>query len=702
VRHHRKHRPLRARAERASLLASAVGLFWATPSKAQEAIIITATRTPESELTTPVAESVVSGQSIRQRGATDLRGALSPVAGVEVLPGSDAGPAGSVLAFQGLTEMDAYLLVVDGVPLGGAFNPATSLLDLIDVDRVEVVRGSAPVSYGATSFVGVVHVIRPEAGQQPTRGLLQLGTRRSGRASFATTISTAPFGQSLLGSVEQRGFSQDRGKFDRAHVLYRAATDLGSSRLHIDLEGVTLDQTPYSSHPREGSGLSSRFPLDANVNPSDARQDQDRLQANAGYESQLGGLQWSTLVSAAKSWGRNVRGFLREDFDASGLTVNADGFRQRVQRDELYADTNLSEKREKLDWVMGVDWLHGSGRQRSRNFEYAVEPDGSNAPASTSLNIDESTVLTDRRDFTGIYGQIIARPNSALTLLAGIRLNHTRERRCGGEDEGADTPSPDECERLNRTRLSGSVGASYRLWHSGQDALIAFVDYRNTFKPAAIDFGPEAESEILTPETADGWEAGVKGQLAKDKLWLEASYFDTHFNNLVIRENIDGLPGLANAGRERFRGFETELRWTPTASVLIGASYAHHLAKFVDYARLRPDGSIQQLAGKRLELSPKNVASFGASYAQSTGPQASVTLRYVGSRFLNKANTVKAKGYTVIDGRMGWRLQSAWGLFLEAENLTDRRDPVTESELGEAQFYRLPGRRIFGTISYRY
>ena len=37
---------------------------------------------------------------------------------------------------------------------------------------------------------------------------------------------------------------------------------------------------------------------------------------------------------------------------------------------------------------------------------------------------------------------------------------------------------------------------------------------------------------------------------------------------------------------------------------------------------------------------------------------------------------------------------------LGAENLTNRRDAVTESELGDAQFYRMPGRRMVGTISF--
>jgi outer membrane cobalamin receptor len=57
---------------------------------------------------------------------------------------------------------------VDGVPWGGAFNPALSTLDLRDVDHIEVQRGPAPVMYGATSFVGVIQVVRRAPGQKGT------------------------------------------------------------------------------------------------------------------------------------------------------------------------------------------------------------------------------------------------------------------------------------------------------------------------------------------------------------------------------------------------------------------------------------------------------------------------------------------------------------------------------------------------------
>src|SRR5205814_2986473 len=122
-------------------------------------IEVVATRRPERLHHVPASIEVITGDDLRARGTVSLRDALSLAAGVVIAPGGDGGPASAVPEFWGLREFDAFLLVVDDVPWGGAFNPALATVSLEDVERIEVLRGPAPVTYGATSFVGVVHVV---------------------------------------------------------------------------------------------------------------------------------------------------------------------------------------------------------------------------------------------------------------------------------------------------------------------------------------------------------------------------------------------------------------------------------------------------------------------------------------------------------------------------------------------------------------
>src|SRR5713226_9484007 len=246
------------------------------PPKTSETIEVTATRIAEDVTIVPASITVIDGDDLRARNARDLQSALGTVAGVSIAPGGDSGPAGSVPEMWGLREFDAFLLVVDGVPWGGAFNPDLQTLDLENIDRIEVVRGAAPVMYGATSFVGVIHVIHREPGA-PAAARVSLGNFRSGGSSFSLPISQASaLRQSLNLSYDKRGF-RDRGtKWDRAHALYRLASDLGGGALRFDLDLAFLNQDPASPHIRTGRVLSPDTPLDANYNPRNAKIDDKR------------------------------------------------------------------------------------------------------------------------------------------------------------------------------------------------------------------------------------------------------------------------------------------------------------------------------------------------------------------------------------------------------------------------------------------
>src|SRR6185369_702722 len=215
---------------------------------------VTTSKLAEPVDQTPAMISVISGEELRARGVVDLRTALSLVAGVDIAPGGDAGPAGSVPGMWGLREFDAFLLVVDGIPSGGAFNPALTTLDLTNVERIEVLRGPAPVMYGATSFVGVIQIIHYAAGATPSEAQIGLGSRNSGIATISSNLPDwGVFKQSLSINVETHDYSQDDSGMSKVHLLYRNAAETDAGKLHFDLDATALRQDPYSPHPREGT-----------------------------------------------------------------------------------------------------------------------------------------------------------------------------------------------------------------------------------------------------------------------------------------------------------------------------------------------------------------------------------------------------------------------------------------------------------------
>ena len=698
---------LHGRALPAAILAAFVlagSIVQAQETTSLEAVEVTTSKVPVALSEAAANVQIISGEELRKRGAIDFRTALSLVAGVDVAPGGDGGPASSVPALWGLREFDAFLLVVDGIPSGGAFTPALATLNLANVERIEVLKGAAPVSYGATSFVGVIHVIHYAAGAGGTRFEAGIGSRGSARITAAIPLSEpgAGWSQSILFDADKSELKPDRSGWDRAHVLYRGAGQIGAGEFTLDADLTRLGQDPISPHPREGGVLSERFPLDSNVNPRGAKQDEDRGQLAFGFVLPTGLGDWSTRLAIARSNAETVRGFLREDFADDGATPNADGYQQDLHRTELYFDSHFATAlSDSATLVWGLDHLYGKGNQDSQNFEYAVLPDGSNVPNWRSLPIDETTHLDDKRNFTGVYADLNVAVTDSWRVEAGLRFNHANEKRSGfGVDLTGDEPELFEVgsEQRSDNRLSGALGTSYRFWQDGRDYLTGYASYRNTFKPAVIDFGPEPESEILEPEDAQSGELGLKGRNMDGRFEWDVSVFRMNFHNLVVSQNVDGLPGLTNAGNERFKGAEAEARWNVVDGLSLFGTYAYHDARFADYAQLFGE-TLTQLDGNVLELSPQHLSSLGLVYGKDKGLRANIVASYVGSRFLNKRNTSKAGSYSTVDAGIGYAFAN-WEVRLDGYNLSDRRDPVAESELGEAQFYRLAARSYFLTARF--
>jgi outer membrane receptor protein involved in Fe transport len=442
--------------------------------------------------------------------------------------------------------------------------------------------------------------------------------------------------------------------------------------------------------------LSAIVPLDANHNPIDAKIDETRVHATLGYERPAGAGTWASLLSLTHTERDTVRGFLREELDVPSDTPNADGFRQDFSGDDLYFDTHWEWHREaKLSLVTGVDLLLGKGEAASENFEYHVDVDGSNAPSSEGAAIDEAPESEDERTFGGAYALALWSPTSRWRIDAGARLNVTEEKQEGEvEENGVDVQAEDS---RSDTRGSGSLGASFRAWDGPSGALWIYASYTDAFKPAAVDFGPEAEGQILDPETARTAQLGVKGAQRGGRLAWEASVYRMDFDNLVIAATEDGLPTLANAGEERFDGLEAGARWRARDDLDVQASWALHSAEFRDYVR-EFDGMPTQLAGNSLELSADQLGSAGVTWHPARHFFAGAGLNYVGERFLDKRNNAPADPFTTWFADVGHRFDRGLELRVDGVNLSDERDPVSESELGEAQFYRMPARSWRATL----
>jgi outer membrane receptor protein involved in Fe transport len=655
-----------------------------------DVVEVTSTRLSAPVQESPDSITVVSGEDLRARGATDLRSALALVGGISVYSGGDSGPASSTPSVLGRTEADDFLLLIDGVPVGGAFIPAFATLDLHDVERIEVVRASAPVFYGTTAFAGTIHVIHYAAGQADRAVHASVGSFGSASADAAAVLSQGPILQSLSADAGRTRVAGDGIGSDRVHGLYRLAADTGFARAHLDVDATAQWQKPQSPVPIDANGLpTSRLPVDFNQNPSDARIDSDVARLVAGLDGKTGAAAWGTTVSFTRNWTHTIEGFFDNFPDNSGV-----GFRQGRQINELFADFHGTRTLwPSVDATVGLNELLGRAQQDSTTFDYTIPTDGGAAPAGASLPGNGGAALLAHRSLFGLYMQTRWKPVSDVSLLAGVRYNITQQH-IQASESGATADQSDHAHRA-----SGSFGGSWRFWSdtSGDlDDVSVHASYSNTFQLAQLDFGPTSGfAPLIKPETQRGFTAGIKADGLDGRFDADLDVFYSDFGHQPLNGSINGLPALVAAGSTRYRGVELETSIVLTPGLRVAATLSLDDARYRDFN----DASQGQLAGNRIALTPRWRSALGLTYAPARGLQVAANLNGEGSRFLDNANLHPARAYGVFDALIGYRW-SQLQLSLNGTNLTDRREPILPSDLGDGQVYLLPRRHIDLSIAW--
>ena len=664
-------------------------------------LTVTATRVPEPIGQIPATISVVSGEELRARDAQDMASALSLVSGAEAPAGGDAGPSSAVPAFWGLHEFDAFLLVMDEVPWGGAFNPAITTLNLNDVERIEVLKGAAPVMYGATSFVGVVQVLHFPAGQASNTADVALGSYGSARGSAAFALpGWDDYRHSFAADGQSRGFPDKRQSVSDGRLLYRGSLNLGPGEFRLDANVSIVRDVPPSPVIREGTALTTLTPINANFNPADAAIDENKYQLALGYSLPTAWGTWDTLASVSHSQVTDIRAFLHPDLSGAADTQNQD----RLILDD-YFDTHLASDFGDSTLLVGADLLYGYGRQTTENGNsaYTVPLDGSVvSPPTTQLPVNEYGYVSDKRLFWGQYAQLDWKPDPRWDVVAGIRLNETNESKSSSDLTLPPFTPTQQYDAQNASRdvvrATGTVGVSYRLWGEGGNQAVLYGDWRDAYKPSALDFGPDYQPAVLLPETAKMYEMGLRGAAVDGRLSYQAEVFRLDFDNLVVPTE-SGF--LTNAAASQLKGGELEARYQVANDLVVAANYAYHDAHFTQYQFFdNATGAYVDVAGKQLPLSPHHLASAGILYTPRQGLNSTLVVSYVGRRFLDEENVALVGGYTKLDATLGYAF-GHYQLALEGTNLTNQRPPVSASEFGSESFYLLNARSLWLRLAYR-
>ena len=130
-------------------------------------VIVSAARTEQSTLTTPASITVITREEIEAGGARHITEVLRGQGGVQINDLYGDGSRATVdLRGFGETAASNTLVLVDGRRLNNPDIAAPNLnsISLEDVERIEIVQGSAGVLFGDQAVGGVINIITRKPG----------------------------------------------------------------------------------------------------------------------------------------------------------------------------------------------------------------------------------------------------------------------------------------------------------------------------------------------------------------------------------------------------------------------------------------------------------------------------------------------------------------------------------------------------------
>jgi iron complex outermembrane receptor protein len=208
-------------------------------------IVVSAARTEQSEINTPASISIISRQEIEESGAENITQVLRARGGVDIRDHFGDGSRSSI-AMRGFGETGGAntLVMVNGQRLNNVdlSDPAFNSIALKDVERIEIIQGSAGTLYGDQAVGGVINVItrRPvefTAGLQAGIGSYN---RRQITGQLADTLGKG-INYSLSGEVRQSDNYRDHNEVDYRNLYGSLGYDYRSGRVFMNYRNLYED-----------------------------------------------------------------------------------------------------------------------------------------------------------------------------------------------------------------------------------------------------------------------------------------------------------------------------------------------------------------------------------------------------------------------------------------------------------------------------
>lgn len=506
-----------------------------------EEVVVTARRREETLQNVPIAVTAVSGDALREASILAVKDVAAISPGLNINSDS-VGRAFISIRGVGTTLIDSVQPGV-GIFFDGIYQPNTSYLNspIVDVERIEVLRGPQGTLFGNNTLGGAINVIT----RKPTDEFRGEATIALADPDSYKTAALSLSGPIVPGKLQGRiaGSYHDQVGFLENVVAGGYANPLEQKSLHGELrwepvesaeisfkayhDEVTGGNTPYQwlDGPRD-------YSLDALTNVNNIAE-YTYEGANVKGEFDLAAID-STLTVMAAYDTRDVLVKVSDgDYGPVDFIRSSGKGDLKTTTGEIRLDTSFSDS---LSTLFGV-------------FASRSENDQRNVTRLVPLNVSVPGAVESTTDFLGIFGNVFWQFAETWELSAGLRFDSQEI------DVSTATVKPytaDEWEpRVTLTKhwspevmTYGSVARGFR--GGGQN-------------------GPGAPNPIYEGDTVWTYELGTKSLLFQDRLALNAAVFYNDYSDFIgqnaLAPSTTGVGFVAinlNTGTVESYGLELE------------------------------------------------------------------------------------------------------------------------------------------------
>ena len=202
----------------------------------------------------------------------------------------------------------------------------------------------------------------------------------------------------------------------------------------------------------------------------------------------------------------------------------------------------------------------------------------------------------------------------------------------------------------------------------------------------------------IRPATFNNYEIGGWGEIIKDHLSIDVSAYELYGTNEIVSVKLgDGSTENRNSGKTSHRGVETGVNFKPVKSVSVRFSGAYSEHKFEEFIEKGNNYN-----GNEMNSAPHWLHNVEVWYRPEflKGFRLGAEWQKVGSYYMDPENTVKYKGYDVINLRAGYQY-NAIEVWCNVLNVMDSYYSYISSKSGSRYSYQLAEPRNF-TIGISY